>query len=127
MLYGVSRPALSHDLQQGVRLPWCSTTPHIWPYVSFTTSTTFPTVASPQSPGEPLQGSLSDETASSYPAWREEKRGKMDCNCSDLGLTVLSPSPSAGEKKQIIESGMHVLLPEALHSHSVCKHIQMSK
>lgn len=101
MLYSGSRSPLSYDLQQGVRLLQCSTLPRIWPYVSFTAFTTFTTAVSPQSQGELLQGALSTETEASYPAWREEKRGKVDCNCSDLVLTTLSPSPSAGGKNSL--------------------------
>jgi len=82
-------------ISNNVGLLWCGAPPHIWPYVSFTTFTTFTTATSPQSPCKLLQGALSTETAASYPAWREERRGKMDYNCSDLGLTALSPSPSA--------------------------------
>lgn len=125
MLYSVGRSALSYDLQQGVRLLWCSAPPHIWPYVSFTTFTTFTTAVSPQSRGEMLQGALNTETAASCPAWREKRedglqlfRLRFDCTFTTLKCWC---------KKLIIESGMCVLLPDALCSYALCMHIQMSK
>lgn len=125
MLYGVSRSPLSYDLQQGVRLPWCSAPPHIWPYVSFTTFTTFTTAISPQSLGELPQGALSPGTAASYPAWREN--GEDGLQLFGIGLDCNCTKPKCWWEKLIIESGMRVLLPDALRSYALCMHIQTTK